>query len=442
MKIKNLRVKSIFLVGIGGISMSAIAKWLKFLGVNVEGSDRKRSKITKDLEKRNIKVYYKHRRSNIKNADLVVYSGAVKEDNKELMEAKKRGIKSLERSKFLGLIIKNYKNTICVAGTHGKTTTSSMISLMLINAGLNPTIHIGGESKILGGNLKIGGEDYLVLEACEFRNSFLEFFPTISVVTNVEEEHMDYFKNRENLLFSFNKFVSQSKKAFINGEYKKDFTGDAFYFNDKSGINAKNIEETCGKYSFDAYYKKRLLGRINLNVCGKHNIYNALATLCVGRELKIDFETIKKSLEDFQNVDRRFEIISVSPLAIHDYAHHPTEIKTVIECAIESFNKKIICIFEPHTYSRTKLLFDKFLNCFSNVEEVVILKTYSAREKYDYMGSSERLKKELEFFTKTAGVFNYIRAKSYIKKKMKEGDYLYLFLGAGDIVNLANYFRK
>ncbi|MBQ3213394.1 MAG: UDP-N-acetylmuramate--L-alanine ligase [Clostridia bacterium] len=452
MKLNLKNYNKIFFVGIGGISMSALALLLKSEGKIVSGSDILKSKTTKKLKKQGIKVFAKHRGSNIKNCDLVVFSGAVPNENPEIKLAIQKNIPLIERSQLLYLISKQYKNVIAISGTHGKTTTTAMIAYIFMICGLNPTVHIGGEFEAINGNIKLGKKDFFITEACEFRDSFLTLKPTVSVINNIELEHLDYFKNFNNEVKSFNRFANKTKKiCFVNAKIgslikNKDKTR-TYGCSNTNFLYARNIRlGDDGKYSFDCYQDKNYIGNFKLNVYGKHNIENALATISVCLEYGIDYNVIYLGLKSFTNVHRRFEIVGLykNCIMLHDYAHHPTEIFNTIKTCKEVFKKKVMCVFQPHTYSRTKTLIENFSKCFDGLDCLYLLKTYSAREKFEYLGSADYLKDVLmqskpNFLVK--GVFT---KKQFIKTINKENlkDYILLFLGAGDIEKIPYKIAK
>lgn len=425
--------------------MSALALLLKNDGYEVLGSDISKSDTIKKLKKNNIKVYNTHRASCVKGSDLVVFSGAIKEDNPQIVYAKKNNIELMERSKLLGIISRRYKNVIAISGTHGKTTTTAMLGYIFLIAGLNPTIHIGGDFPQINGNLHIGGKEFFITEACEFRDSFLELNPNVSVVTNIEPEHLDYFETFENEVMSFNNFVAKTKEiAFINLSYKELFRDELpiNYFNGKD-LSAKNLVlNDDGKYSFDCYKGKKLIGNFKLNNYGKHNVYNALAVISVCLYFNINVKVIQIGLETFRNVKRRFEFIGniFTNIVIHDYAHHPSEIQKSIKTCKEVFDKRLICIFQPHTYSRTKFLINDFVSCFEKADELYLIESYSAREKYEYLGSVEYLKDRISS-KNPCKIIKGVFKRSEINKELLSNDYkncVFLFLGAGDIDLIAN----
>ena len=328
MKEKKTTKKSVFLIGIGGISMSGLALILKNEGYNVSGSDVTKNENTQKLKENGIKVYYSHKASLVKSCDLVVFSGAIKEDNPQIKFAKECGIEVIERSVLLARVSKKYKNVIAVSGTHGKTTTTAMLGYIFILAGLNPTIHVGGNSEIFNGNVYIGAKEYFITEACEFRNSFLKLRPKMSVITNVEKEHLDYFKSFEREILSFNKFVELTKeKVFINFDYRDLFReNEKIEFFNRKNIEAKNIVlEEDGKYSFDYYYKKRFCGNVKLNVYGKYNIENALGVIGVCKEVGIQDNIIKLGFETFRNV-KRFSSNNTETAGFCEVKNHKTRV--------------------------------------------------------------------------------------------------------------------
>ncbi len=441
-----LKHKNIFFIGIGGISMSGLALLLKSQGKQISGSDLVKSNITKKLKKAGIKVVYSHKANSVKGNNLVVYSGAISNNNPQMKYALSHNIPVIERAELLALISKNYKNVIAVSGTHGKTTTTAILSYIFIISGLKPTVHIGGEFDYIKGNILVGGKDYFITEACEFRDSFLFLSPTTSVITNIEPEHLDYFNTFEKEKASFNKFASNTLgNTYICANYGRligSITNLQTYgFSRNCSVYAKNLTlGVDGKYSFDCYKGKAFIGNFKLNIFGKHNVSNALAAISVCLDYDIDYKIIYLGLKTFNNAHRRFEFIGSykNCQVISDYAHHPTEILSSINTCKEVFNKKVICIFQPHTYSRTKTLLDSFSKCFNGLDALYILKTYSARESFDYLGSADNLK---ECILKTNP--NFLVKGAYTKsellreiKKVDVSNCVLLFLGAGDIEKL------
>ncbi len=452
--VKNLKnYNKIFLVGIAGVSMSGLALILKNMGKNVFGSDTSQNALTKTLKQNKIKVFSRHNAKNIKGADLVVFSGAIGPSNPEIIEAKKQGVEVIERSELLNLVSQQFNNVIAVSGTHGKTTTTAMIAHIFLVCGLNPTVHLGGIYEQIGGNIFLGGKKFFITEACEFRNSFLTLKPNVSVINNIEPEHMDFFKTTKSENTSFNAFATQTNDICFASQkcIKKMKSNQAniksYGTNPSCYIQAKNIKnDENGKYSFDCYKQNCFLGKIKLNIYGKHNIQNALAAICVCLQYKIDFNVIYLGLKTFEGVKRRFEYVGLykNCQIISDYAHHPTEISAAIKTCHEVFNKKIVCIFQPHTYSRTKTLINEFTACFKNVDELYLLSTYPSREKFDFYGSAEYLKQKLLANNLPCKIIGVYKKRTFLRKikKRRLANQVLLFLGAGDIETLPQKLAK
>ncbi len=419
--------------------MSALAFYLKKRGCYVQGSDIVNNEIKEELELNGIKVFDCHNKKNIGKVDVVVYNFAIKQNNEELLEAKKKKLKILTRAELLAEIASNYKCVISISGSHGKTTTTAMLYSCLKSAKLSPTLHIGGIIKGQKFGFIDGKNDYFITEACEYKDSFLKLKSDVGVVLNIEKEHLDYFKTVENEIKSFQKFVDNSKKVVLYDNllvYKDDILT---YGKDNSNIVAKNIKLENHKYSFDCYINCKYFDTFVLNAVGYHNIYNSLAVIGVCYLLSIEKKYIVDGLKNFVGVKRRFEILSLGEhYVVHDYAHHPTEIQKTISTFKENIgNKKMLVVFQPHTYSRTKTLFNEFISSFDLCDEILMVKTYPAREKYDKYGSSYALYKSLkERGKKCDYVADFSIGIKKILKKIKQ-NYAVLILGAGDIDNLA-----
>ncbi len=440
-----LNLKKIYFIGIGGISLSALAFILKKEGVDVCGSDETQSDITNKLQKNGIKVFSCHSKNNIKSfkPNLVVYSGAIHQNNPELVYAKNNNINCLERPDFIKLILQYYKNVISVSGTHGKTTTTSMIAEVFLKAGLSPTVHIGGESANLNSNYIDGNNNFFVNEACEYRKSFLKFNSTVGVILNVEEDHPDCYKNLTDIENTFADFSKICKNVVINEKYKhildeKDHKNIVTFGLKNADFCAKSIcKKPNGGFSFTVYKNNKFYERFCLNIFGKHNILNALATICVCDIFNIDKNIIKKAIEEFKGVKRRFEKVETQAFAgdvYFDYAHHPTEIKKLIT-EVKTLNKPIICVFQPHTYSRTKQYFNDFLSSFEKCYQIIFYKTYKAREKYIKGADAKDLYDALK---DKQNVYYYKNFKQIIThlKKYSNSSCVVLFVGAGDIYNI------
>ena len=439
-----LDFKHIFFVGIGGISQSALAIICKSYGILISGSDREKSSMTDYLESIGIKVYIGHKAKNIVNVDLLVYSGAIKENNKEVVYCKNNNILTIERGEFLGYVSALYKNVIAISGIHGKTTTTAMLSNIFVVANLNPTIHIGGKSKNILSNVKIGSRDFFITEACEYRESFLHLNPTLGIILNIEAEHLDFYKNFNNILSAFNTFANNSKNVVIGEKYKSFIDKKSvltFGVNTtKANYIAKDIRKSVDGTNFLVYKRDKFWARVGIKLYGEHNVYNALSVIAVSEFFGIDKKIIVDGLAKFEGVQRRFDIWGKvdKRTIIHDYAHHPSEIYATIKTAREYFKLPVVVFFQPHTYSRTKQLFSQFLDCFDECEKVFITSTFSAREKYNQGFSGHHLYKNLKIKKpNTEYIKNIERIPQHINKLL-DNPCIILILGAGDICKIKN----
>lgn len=438
----------IFFVGIGGISMSGLALYLSKNGYDVSGSDISENEQVKMLKSHGIKVFLGHNKTNVEGSELVVVNSAIDEHNPELTRAKILGLKIISRSELLRLVSREHEHVVAVAGTHGKTTTSAMIGEIFCLAGLAPTIHIGGVSKNLGTNFLIGEKQYFITEACEYKDNFLSLNPEVGVVLNVDDDHLDYFKTKQNLKRSFEKFVFQSDfsvvyDGFLQKNSKK--TEKIVQIGENSQYCwADNIEiEANKKYAFDAIFCGEYVGRIHLGVFHKHNVTDALFAVAVAKYYGISNQIIVRALENFAGVRRRFEEIGWSGgvRVVIDYAHHPKEISSTMTSAKDITKGRLLVVFQPHTYSRTKKLFNEFVSCFDLADKLYIFRTYPARENYDKKYNARTLSKEISKHKKCLYFSSFKKMKASIQKDIKEGDML-LVLGAGDIDHFANYFLE
>ena len=385
-KIDFIKPIHIHFIGIGGISMSGFAELLHTKGFTITGSDSKESKITKHLEAQGINILYGQRSSNItSDIDLVVYTAAIREDNAEYQEALQKNIPTMDRAQMVGQVMSNYKNSIAIAGTHGKTTTTSMLSHVFLEAHLDPTITVGGILKAIEGNLRIGHSDNFITEACEYTNSFLKFNPKVSVILNVEEDHLDFFKGIDDIRDSFKAFAKRLPAdglLILNGEiddyefFAKDqdckvltYGIDNVHYN-YSAINVGFNELGNGYY--DLTENGKVIDHINLSLVGLHNISNSLPVIAIAREQKIPMEVIKNGLLAFKGTDRRFQYKgSIGGVEIiDDYAHHPTEIEATLTAAKKYPHKDIWCVFQPHTYTRTKAFLKEFAKALSFADKI------------------------------------------------------------------------
>lgn len=444
---------SVHFIGIGGISMSGLAQIVLKQGYKVTGSDWNESPITKKLENMGADIVYGHDAVNtqgILNASVVVHTAAAKADNPEMVFANDNGKRIIDRAEFLGAIMKGYRHAVGVSGTHGKTTTTSMLAHALVSAELDPTISIGGELELIGGNIRTGKSDYFITEACEYTNSFLKFYPTIALITNIEEDHLDFFSGIDEIIDSFRRFAYLTKdigyvvaigsdknvqKALQGADDLKILT---YGLENTFDYYAENIVYHAGFPSFDVMKNGNVLCHIKLNVPGEHNVLNALATIAVCSLSGVSPEIAAKGIEGFKGTHRRFEKKGFlnGAVVIDDYAHHPTEIKATLEAAKKFPHNKLWCVFQPHTYSRTRTLWTEFTEAFDNADELILTHIYAAREKNDGVTSAEKLAEDI----KKRGVnARYIDGfddiAEFLKKNVSKGDIVFT-MGAGDVVNI------
>ena len=448
--------KKIHFIGIGGISMSGIAEITKSLGATVSGSDITETEITKNLEKKEMFIKYGHHPEMIKDADIIVYTAAIHEDDPERIETKKLNKENYERAEFLGIISKQYKNCLCISGTHGKSTTTGMVSMCFLEAKLNPTIQIGAILSEINGNTKIGSKDYLIMESCEYVDSFLHFHPTSIIITNIDDDHLDYFKNLDNIKKSFNKYVNLLPNNGLlvkNNDDTNSLDVEAGYqgkiitygIDSAADYQAKNITvNELGHYSFDVYYQNKMLTNISLNINGYHNIYNSLAALALSHYYIDDITIIKKGLEKYHGVGRRFEYLGKfnGAYVYDDYAHHPTEIKTTLESVKKVAHNQDYCIFQSHTYSRTKEHLEDFANILSQFDNIIIAPIYPAREINTFNISEDMLVDKIK--EKNPNVIyldSFDSILEYIKNTVKEKD-LVITVGAGPVNKIAQSLTK
>ncbi len=438
--------------------MSGLAQILIERGFKISGSDSKKSEMTINMEKQGVNVIYGQKAENIENTmpiDLVVYTAAVHPDNPEFMAAKAAGLPMLTRAELLGQIMTQYELPIAVSGTHGKTTTTSMISKILLEADTDPTLSIGGVFKDIGGNIRVGKSEYFVTEACEYTNSFLSFFPKISIISNIDADHLDFFKDLDDIRHSFRKFAEllpADGTLVINGDIK-----DVSYITD--GLPCNIITYGCGKEndytysnvvyddhgnpSFTAHLKDGSTLDIKLAVPGIHNVFNALAAIAVSTLLNVDKDTIVRALSLFGGTSRRFEykgqVYGIN--IIDDYAHHPTEIEATLLAAQNYPHEKIWCVFQPHTYTRTKALMDEFAHALSLADHVVLADIYAARETDNLGISSRTLRDKIVELGHECNYFptyeNFDEIENFLLQNCTKGDLL-ITMGAGDVVKIGD----
>lgn len=444
-------------MGIGGISMSGLAEVLLERGFSITGSDMKSSPITEKLENHGASIVYDQKAENITDdIDLVVYTAAIHPDNPEFQAVIRKGIPHMDRAELLGQIMSNYKNSIAVSGTHGKTTTTSMLSLIMLAGACDPTISVGGILKDIDGNIRVGRSQNFITEACEYTNSFLKFNPRIELILNVDADHLDFFKDLDDIRHSFRLFsekLDEDGVLIINGEipdltfFTEGLPCKIITYGLKADDNytAKNIsfnEYACGSY--DLYVNGEKLDHITLNVTGLHNVSNSLAAIAAARELGIPMENIKTGLMKFKGTDRRFEFKGeVNGITIlDDYAHHPTEIEATLTAAKNYPHRKIWCAFQPHTYTRTKALLHEFGKALSLADHVVLADIYAAREadtgeihSKDLQAEIRRQGTEVDYFS------TFEQIENFLLKNCHPGD-LVITMGAGDIVNVGEDLLK
>ncbi len=450
------KYRIIHFVGIGGVGMSGIAEVLHNLGYEVTGSDIKESETTKRLKGLGIKIYIGHAGDNIDHAHVVVISSAVSQANPEVVEAKQRSIPVIPRAEMLAELGR-LKYGILVAGAHGKTTTTSLVATVLGEGGLDPTVVIGGRLNSMGSNAKLGQGDYLVAEADESDGSFLKLNPTIAVITNIDKEHMDFFKDMESLKNAFISFINKIPFYGIavvckENEYLREIIPSiqrkfiTYGLSGDSDIYAKDIRHSGAKMVFEAVYEGKLLGTFTLPVPGRHNVLNSLAAIAAGMELQIPIEVISKALAGFGGIHRRFEFKGEARdiKVFDDYGHHPSEVQATLKAARECFDgSRLFVLFQPHRYTRTRDLIDEFSTSFENADKLFLMDIYPAGEKpIEGIDSGNLLNLITQKGLKDAC---YIPDRSEMVEKivseLRSGDVL-ITLGAGDVYKMGDEILK
>lgn len=451
----NIRdYKNIYMIGIGGISMSGIAEILVNWGFSVSGTDASESSMTEKLRKNGIVVNIGHRKENItKDIDLVVYTAAIKQDNPELVRANELNIKTIERGEFLGEITKLFKDVIGVAGTHGKTTTSSMVSSAFVSAKKDPSIQIGSTLDVINGNYRVGNSDYFVIEACEYCDSYLNFQQRSAIVTNIDNDHLDYFKNIENIEKSFQKYVNNlpnngllvvnmdDERCFNLRNHTKATVLTTSISNDKADYYARNISfDDDGCATYDLMHNGENISEIVLKVAGMHNVSNSLECIALCLWYLLDIKDIKDGLLNFTGAARRMEYKGKfnGASVYDDYGHHPTEIHATANSILKKkFNSSWV-IFEAHTYSRVKEHLDSFAQSLKDFDHVIVIDIYAAREKKIYNVSEEMIVNKLkECGVSAIYISDYDEIVDYLKDKVKQNDII-LTLGAGNVTKVAS----
>ncbi len=441
--------------GIGGISMSGLAEIMLSRGFTVTGSDMKESEITDHLEKLGCTVYYGQRSENVADdVDVLIYTAAVKPDNPELVAARNKNIPLLTRAEFLGQMMRNYDVAIGVSGTHGKTTTTSMLSQIMLEADTDPTILVGGIMPTIKGNIRVGHSDKMITEACEYTNSFLSFAPNIGIILNIAADHLDFFKDLDDIRNSFRKYaelIPEDGALIINSDIERlNEITDGLKCKvitvgsnpDCSNYSAANITfDEFARGSYDLVIDGKTQYRVTLKVTGMHNIYNSLASIAAAYFMGIDKENILKGLFNYGGTDRRFQYKGhIGDLTIiDDYAHHPDEIKATLSTAKHYPHKKLWVVFQPHTYTRTKALLPEFAKALCDADEVVLADIYAAREKdtlgissKDLMLAVEKLGTKVHYFP------SFSEIENFLLENCSTGDLL-ITMGAGDVVKIGEH---
>ena len=394
----------IHLIGIGGVSMNSLAELLLSKGVPVSGSDRLRTDVTARLEALGAAITYEHRPENVEGASLIVRTAAVHDENPEIVRAHELGIPVMERAEAWGHIMRDYDNVVCLSGTHGKTTSTSMMTMMTIEAQMDPTVMVGSNLPAIGGTLRIGGKGCFVAESCEYTNSFLRFAPTVSVILNVEEDHLDFFKDINDIIHS---------------------TSDA-------DVYPTEVRDENGYYRFTVNIDGKEYAKVALSVPGRHNMLNALACCAAAEFLGVPGEAAEKGLNKFTGSSRRFQLVGKMPngaTVVDDYAHHPSEMKATLSTAKEMHFDRILCAFQPHTYTRTKALFPEFVDALKQCDQAILAPIYAAREQNTIGIYSSDIAKEVPG---AVSFDTFDEIADYLRKNAGPND-LVLTMGAGNI---------
>jgi UDP-N-acetylmuramate--alanine ligase len=446
-----LENKNIHFIGIGGIGMSGIALILLKMGYKVSGSDLGPSNLTQNLTAEGAEIHFGHRDDNVPpETEVVVYSSSINDSNPEICRARERNLPIMKRAQVLAELL-NGKKGIAVTGTHGKTTTSSLISVMLENCGLDPTVVIGGEVDIFKSNAKYGKSEYIVAEADESDGSFLYLKPFYSVITNLEMEHIDYYKTLEDAIDSYAAFAENTKRAgclFYNAEDRniekalKKFRGNRESFGLSKGADIYPHEIMMNEFytSYVCVYKNEIIGRVSLRIPGKHNILNSLAAILTGFRLGIPFDDMCRSMQDFTGTKRRFHLRADvdGVMLIDDYAHHPTEIRAVLEACRNWKDRRVIVVFQPHRYTRTKFLAEEFGRCFKGADKLILTDIYAASEEPIAGVSVKNIFDRVRMHgLDDVTMMNKNSIARHIMEMKKRGDMI-VVLGAGDIKEVSD----
>ncbi|MGM0396555.1 MAG: UDP-N-acetylmuramate--L-alanine ligase [Bacillota bacterium] len=450
------KYRKVHFIGIGGISMSGLAEILIDKGISVSGTDTTDSDIVNHLRTLGAKIFIGHSKENIGDSDLIIYTDAISTDNEELLAAIASPAPVIDRAAFLGALMRNYKNSIAVSGTHGKTTTTSMIATIINNPNINPTILLGGELDDIGGNVKLGSDDYLLTEACEYKANILKYSPSIAIVLNIDEDHLDFFKSMDHISDTFKGFLLNLQKddyAILNNDDphvrkllpKVNSNIITFGIDEAADYEAKNISFNDRGYpEYELYIKGEKSMTIKLSVMGIHNIYNSLAAIVATNIMDIDMEYIAEKIFTYTGVHRRLEHKGFlgNVEIIDDYAHHPTEIRASLGALRQATKNRIYCIFQPHTFTRTKILLESFSEAFKDADKIVIADIYAAREK-DF---GEIHSRELALRIKAKGfdavyLGSFDEIESFILKETSDSDVV-VTMGAGNIFKIGDNLLK
>lgn len=442
--------KHIHFIGVGGSGMYPLVQILHGKGYYISGSDNNETDTLSYERKMGVEVFLGQRAENISGADLIVYTAAIMDDNPELCAAKASGIPTIERAELLGYLTTQYQDCICVCGTHGKTTTTSMLTQILVGAGLDPTVVIGGKLTLIHGSGRVGKSEHMVCEACEFHDHFLQLAPDIAVILNVDADHLDYFGTLENVIRSFHQFASMATKTIIyygddanTMKAVKGITGKkliSFGWSDQCDIFPANIVHEGAQSSFDLHAFGKQIGRFTIHVPGRHNILNAAAAIAASLEAGASSEQIQEHLAQFRGAGRRFEILgTVRGITIaDDYAHHPAELAVTLKAAKELHFKKVWAVFQPFTYTRTKLLMDDFAKALSLADHVVMSEIMGSREKNTDGVYTSQLAEKIPGSIWFPG---FEEISDYVMSHAQSGD-LVITLGCGDVNKCANMMLK
>lgn len=439
--------KKLHFIGVGGVSMSALAEYLVSRGFRVSGSDAKKTPRTESLKTKGVEVFYEHRPENVIDADIVIYTDAISMDNEELKTAIRKKLDIADRAEFLGYIMKNFEFSIGVSGTHGKTSTTSMIAEVIYDDESNPTIMLGGNLDKINGNLKIGDNELFLTEACEYKGNIKKYFPSLAIILNIDEDHLDYFDSINHIIATFEEYARNLEKndfLLVNADdehsktMKSNTKAKCFTFGiDKvADYSAKNLTFINGGFpKYDLFFGHKKLAEITLNVMGKHNVYNSLAAFAACHIYGIDVGKITSRISQYTGVHRRLEFKgSFNGIdIIDDYAHHPTEIKSSLSAIRNKYANDIYTIFQPHTFTRTRLLLNSFAESFNDADKIIIPDIYAAREK-DYGDIHSKMLVEAIVRNGKDAIYlgTFDEVEEYLLANVKPGDCI-VTMGAGDV---------